>query len=159
MRTTHADVTAESDIQLVNLINQQKFSAASAIIKDENYSDELVYLIESESQDLDHNQAYSFCTFMLDNQKNGSLWHKLSYKSADNLSKTKPNYKYKALNHLLKAIEKDNSDWKLKEEALSFYEGGMLPKEFGKAYAEIVIKKDPTNEKALMVLENEWDLI
>ena len=154
---THAEVTAESDIQLVNLINQQKFSDASAIIRDKNFSSELAYLIETESDQLDSNQAYSFCTFMLQNQKNGLLWHKLSYKSADMLSKTKPGYKYKALHHLLKAIERDRNDWKLKEAALDFYEGGILPEKFVKPYAEIVIRMDPTNQKALMVLENEWE--
>ena len=158
MKTDVAPI-AEEEIQLDKLVNEGKFEEVLHLLHHQTFRDDLKSKVTKRNKSLNLEAAYRFCQYAIACQSDEIYWHKLAFNIAHLLSEKNVSYKHKALSHLLDAINMDKADWKLKEDALVFYDGGFLPEKFVKPFAEIVIRMDPTNRKALEVLEKESDLI
>ena len=155
---TNVETTAEVDILLDELINEHKFDEALHLLNHDEYRRAFQMLVDERSHDLDFNSGYQFCEYAIDRNDSDIFWQKMAFQIAQLLSTNDSSFKRISLDHLLKAIAMDSTDWKLKESALGYFEAGLLPEEFSKPYAEIVIRRDPTNRNALRVLESEWEL-
>ena len=155
---TNVEINAEIEILLDELINEHKFDEAVHLLNHNEYREAFENLVGDASQGLDFKSGYQFCVYAIKRDESEVFWYKMAYKIAQILADKDGSFKHTALEHLLKAIAKDPTDWKLKESALDYFEEGILPEDFAKPYAEIVIRRDPTNRNALRVLESEWDL-
>lgn len=155
---TNVETTAEVDILLDELINEHKFDEAVHLLNHDEYRGVFKMLVDEKSPNLDLKSGYRFCVYALDRNDSDIFWQKMAFQIAQLLSTNDNSFKRISLNHLLKAIAMDSTDWKLKEIALGYFEAGLLPEQFSKPYAEIVIRRDPTNRNALRVLESEWEL-
>jgi hypothetical protein len=154
---THAAPTAELEMQLDDLINNHRFTEATHLLNHDEFRQIFKSLVSGEYGELDLDSAYKFCKYAIAENGKDIYWHKMAFQIAHLLAEAKVSFKQRAMVHLLDAITLDSTDWKLKESALTYYDGGVLPEKFVKPFAEIVIRMDPTNQNALKVLENEWD--
>ncbi len=150
--------TAETEIQLDRLVNEGKYEEVLHLLQHETFRKEFKSIVAEQDEKLNLEAAYRFCQYAISLQPEEVYFQKMAFSIAHGLSERYVSFKRKALTHLLDAIKMDKTDWKLKENALLFYDGGLLPEKFVKPFAEIVIRMDPTNRNALKVLEKELDV-
>ncbi len=140
--------------ELEKLISDYEFEKAQNLIETSLTEDATKSMLVKIAGHTSGNLVYTFVSKVLQKDEN-SFWHKVASKVAFETFSDEHEAEKTGLYHILKAIEHDPTNWKMKEEALKHFRDGALPEKYIKPYAEAVLRQEPTNHIALMAVESE----